>query len=50
DEPAELRRRVTSPHGTTHAAISTFDDHGVDAALRAGVEAAARRSAELSAS
>lgn len=50
DEPAELRRRVTSPNGTTHAAITTFDDHGVDAGLRAGVLAAARRSAELSGS
>lgn len=50
DEPAELRRRVTSPNGTTHAAITTFDEHGVDAGLRAGVEAAARRSAELSGS
>jgi pyrroline-5-carboxylate reductase len=50
DEPAELRRRVTSPNGTTHAAITTFDEHGVDAGLRAGVAAAARRSAELSGS
>lgn len=50
DEPAELRRRVTSPNGTTHAAITTFDDHGVEAGLRAGVLAAARRSAELSGS
>lgn len=50
DEPAELRRRVTSPNGTTHAAITTFDEHGVDAGLRAGVQAAARRSAELSGS
>lgn len=49
-EPAELRRRVTSPNGTTHAAITTFDEHGVDAALRAGVRAAARRSSELSGS
>ena len=50
DEPAELRRRVTSPNGTPHAAITTFDDHGVDAGLRAGVLAAARRSAQLSGS
>ncbi len=50
DEPAELRRRVTSPNGTTHAAITTFDEHGVDEGLRAGVRAAARRSAELSGS
>lgn len=48
DEPAELRRRVTSPGGTTAAAIATFDDSGVAAGLRAGVVAAARRSAELS--
>jgi pyrroline-5-carboxylate reductase len=44
----ELRRRVTSPNGTTHAAITTFDQHGVQDALRAGVAAAAARSAELS--
>lgn len=48
DEPAELRRRVTSPGGTTAAAIATFDQSGVAAGLRAGVVAAARRSAELS--
>ncbi|RYJ04456.1 MAG: pyrroline-5-carboxylate reductase, partial [Actinomycetales bacterium] len=50
DTPEELRRRVTSPNGTTHAAITTFDDHGVAAGLRAGVLAAAARSAELSGS
>lgn len=49
DESAEeLRRRVTSPNGTTHAAITTFDDHGVKEGLIAGVAAAAARSAELS--
>jgi pyrroline-5-carboxylate reductase len=49
DETAEeLRRRVTSPNGTTHAAIVTFDDRGVQDGLRAGVAAAAARSAELS--
>jgi len=45
----ELRRRVTSPNGTTHAAITTFDDRGVKVGLQAGVAAAAARSAELSA-
>lgn len=45
---AELRRRVTSPNGTTHAAITTFDERGVMDALVAGVAAAAARSAELS--
>lgn len=44
----ELRRRVTSPNGTTAAAIATFDDNGVKDALIAGVKAAAERSAELS--
>ena len=49
DETAdELRRRVTSPNGTTAAAIATFDDHDVKNALVAGVKAAAARSAELS--
>jgi len=48
DEPAELRRRVTSPGGTTAAAIATFDGTGVADGLRAGVVAAARRSSELS--
>lgn len=49
DESAEeLRRRVTSPNGTTHAAITTFDERGVKEGLIAGVAAAAARSAELS--
>ncbi len=48
DTAEELRRRVTSPNGTTHAAITTFDDHGVKDGLIAGVAAAAARSAELS--
>ena len=46
----ELRRRVTSPNGTTAAAIATFDEHGVREALVAGVLACAARSAELSGS
>ncbi|MGA9102145.1 pyrroline-5-carboxylate reductase [Aeromicrobium sp.] len=50
DDAAELRRRVTSPNGTTAAAIETFDERGVHDALVAGVLAAARRSAELSGS
>jgi pyrroline-5-carboxylate reductase len=50
DETAEeLRRRVTSPNGTTAAAIAAFDERGVKDALVAGVVAAADRSAELSA-
>ncbi|MDX6277465.1 MAG: pyrroline-5-carboxylate reductase, partial [Nocardioidaceae bacterium] len=49
DTAEELRRRVTSPNGTTAAAIAAFDDRGVKDALTAGVLAAAARSAELSA-
>ena len=48
ETPEELRRRVTSPNGTTAAAIATFDDRGVKDALIAGVLACAARSAELS--
>ena len=47
-DAAELRRRVTSPNGTTAAAIAAFDDRGVKDAIAEGVVAAARRSAELS--
>lgn len=49
DETAEeLRRRVTSPNGTTHAAIVTLDERGVHDGVRAAIAAAAARSAELS--
>jgi pyrroline-5-carboxylate reductase len=48
DTAEELRRRVTSPNGTTHAAITTFDERGVKDGLIAGMAAAAARSAELS--
>lgn len=48
DGPEVLRHRVTSPNGTTAAAIATFDERGVKAAVSAAVVAAANRSAELS--
>jgi pyrroline-5-carboxylate reductase len=48
DDAAELRRRVTSPNGTTAAAIAAFDERDVKAAISEGVVAASRRSAELS--
>jgi pyrroline-5-carboxylate reductase len=47
-DAAELRRRVTSPNGTTAEAIAAFDEHGVKPAIATGILAAARRSAELS--
>lgn len=47
DEPAELRRRVTSPNGTTWAATHSFDESGVAEGLLRGIRAAAARSAEL---
>lgn len=47
DGPAELRRQVTSPNGTTHAAITTFDEHGVAAGVRAGMAACVARAVEL---
>ena len=48
ESAAELRRRVTSPKGTTAAAIAVFDERDVKGAIAAGVVAAAHRSAELS--
>ena len=43
----ELRERVTSPGGTTAAALRVLDDHGVRAAMLDAVEACAAKSAEL---
>ncbi|GAB3491373.1 pyrroline-5-carboxylate reductase family protein [Flexivirga lutea] len=47
DHPALLRERVSSPGGTTVAALRQLDDHKVRAAFVTAMEAAARRSAEL---
>ncbi|WP_371232613.1 pyrroline-5-carboxylate reductase [Pseudomonas sp. QE6] len=46
-DPAELRRRVTSPNGTTEAAIKTFQANGFEALVEKAVGAADHRSAEL---
>jgi pyrroline-5-carboxylate reductase len=49
-EPADvLRQRVTSPGGTTEAAIDTFETGGFRALVNAAIVAATRRGAELSA-
>ena len=47
DDPAELRRRVTSPGGTTEAAFAVLDREGVRARMVAAVRRAAERSREL---
>ena len=45
---AELRRRVTSPNGTTHAAVETFEAGGFRELVQRAVHAAAVRGKELS--
>ena len=49
ETPAELRRRVTSPNGTTQAAIETFQAGGFEALVAQAVHAATVRGGELSA-
>ena len=46
-EPAELRRMVTSPGGTTAAAISRLEEGRFGELLRAAVDAAYRRAKEM---
>ena len=47
EHPVTLREAVTSPAGTTIAAIRELENHGVRAALLAALEAARDRSREL---
>ena len=49
EAPAELRRRVTSPGGTTQAAIETFESGGLRALVGDAIANATRRGGELSA-
>jgi len=46
-DAAELRRRVTSPSGTTEAAIKSFQAGGFEALVEKALGAAAHRSAEM---
>jgi pyrroline-5-carboxylate reductase len=47
DHPVVLRERVSSPGGTTVAAVRELDAHGVRAGIVAAAQAAADRSREL---
>ena len=47
EHPTVLRERVTSPGGTTAAAIRELEDHKVRAAFMTALDSAARRSREL---
>jgi pyrroline-5-carboxylate reductase len=49
EHPVQLREAVSSPGGTTIAAVRELERHGVRAALMAAIEAAYARSVELGA-
>lgn len=48
ETPAALRRRVTSPGGTTEQAIGVFENKALSSIVLAAMQAAGRRSDELS--
>lgn len=48
ESPTSLREKVTSPGGTTEAALAVMERHQVKRRIMEAVEAAARRSKELS--
>jgi pyrroline-5-carboxylate reductase len=45
--PASLRRRVTSPGGTTERALAVFEERGLRGIVRTAVQAARHRAGEL---
>lgn len=49
EDPAELRRRVTSPGGTTQAAVETFEAGGFRALVAQAIANATERGRQLSA-
>lgn len=49
DEPAELRRKVTSPNGTTEQAIVSFQRNNFEQIVKEALDAAQKRSVSLSA-
>lgn len=46
-DPAELRRRVTSPNGTTEQAINSFEASGLRNTVAVAMDACSHRAAEL---
>jgi len=48
DEPAELRRKVTSPNGTTEQAILSFQKNNFETIVKEALNAAKNRSVSLS--
>ena len=46
-DPAELRANVTSPGGTTEAALAVLDEKGFAGALQQAIESAHRRAGQL---
>ncbi|RJE26777.1 pyrroline-5-carboxylate reductase [Aspergillus sclerotialis] len=47
DDPSQLRKNVTSPNGTTHAALQNFEARGFQEIVDSSVKAATSRAAEL---
>lgn len=47
EEPSMLRKHVTSPNGTTQAAIEIFEQHNIKQWLIKGIESAIKRSEQL---
>ena len=47
EDIAQLRRNITSPNGTTQAALETLEEQGVATLITSAVDACANRSKEL---
>lgn len=47
DDIAQLRRNITSPNGTTQAALETLEEQGVEALMNAALASCSNRSKEL---
>jgi pyrroline-5-carboxylate reductase len=47
EDPSQLRKNVTSPNGTTHAALVSFEQAGLKDIVHGAVKAATDRAEEL---